>query len=372
MLKVGITGQSGFIGTHLFNFFNLKKEELIVIPFDDNFFQIYDNLKSWVIECDVIIHLAGMNRHADESVIYDTNIRLVKQLIEVLEESKKTPHLLFASSLQEIRDNKYGKSKKEGRELFANWAKKNNARFTGLVIPNVFGPFGNPYYNSVVATFSYQLTHFENPKIDVDGKLKLIYVGELAEVVYKIIIESITGDEYLVSHSSEKKVSEILKLLNEYNTTYSDTGIIPKLKDRFEVNLFNTFRSYLDHKNRYPVFFQKKIDDRGLFVEVTKAEVGGQISFSSTKSGITRGNHFHTRKIERFAVIKGEALIQLRQVGKNEVMNFYLSGEKPSYVDMPVWFTHNITNVGKEELLTFFWINEFYNEEDPDTFLEIV
>jgi UDP-2-acetamido-2,6-beta-L-arabino-hexul-4-ose reductase len=372
MLKVGITGQSGFIGTHLYNYLNLKKDKLTVVPFYDNFFQNYDNLKSWVLECDVIIHLAAMNRHADESVIYDTNIRLVKQLIEALEDTGKTPHLLFASSLQEIRDNKYGRSKKEGRELFANWARNNNARFTGMVIPNVFGPFGNPYYNSVVATFSYQLTHAEDPKIDVDGNLKLIYVGELAEVVYKIIIDGTTGDEYPVSHSSEKKVSEILKLLNEYKTVYSDSGIIPMLKDRFEVNLFNTFRSYLDHKNRYPVCFQKKIDNRGFFVEVAKAEIGGQISFSSTHSGITRGNHFHTRKIERFAVIKGEALIQLRQIGKNEGMNFYLSGEKPSYVDMPVWFTHNITNIGKEELLTFFWINEFYNEEDPDTYFEIV
>jgi UDP-2-acetamido-2,6-beta-L-arabino-hexul-4-ose reductase len=201
-------------------------------------------LKSWVTKCDVIVHLAAMNRHEDQSVIYNTNINLVKELINALELSGKTPHILFSSSLQESRDNSYGKSKKEGRELFINWARKNNALFTGMVIPNVFGPFGQPFYNSVVATFCYQLTHSEKPRIDIDGSLKLIYVMELTEVIYKIIIEKKSDDEFHVLHSYEKKVSEILKLLEEYKLTYFENGITPILKDQFEVNLFNTFLSF--------------------------------------------------------------------------------------------------------------------------------
>jgi UDP-2-acetamido-2,6-beta-L-arabino-hexul-4-ose reductase len=246
MLNIGITGQSGFIGTHLFNYLAQKEEELVLIPFDDSYFQDNIILKSWVIKCDIIVHLAAMNRHEDQTVIYNTNLNLVKQLINVLEESNKTPHIIFSSSLQENRENSYGKSKKEGRELFINWARNNNARFTGMVIPNVFGPFGKPFYNSVVATFCYQLTHSEKPKIDVDGTLKLIYVVELAEIIYKIIIEGKTGDEFQVLHSYEKKVSEILKLLEEYKFYFIDSGIVPAFKDRFEVDLFNTFLSFTD------------------------------------------------------------------------------------------------------------------------------
>jgi UDP-2-acetamido-2,6-beta-L-arabino-hexul-4-ose reductase len=176
----------------------------------------------------------------------------VKELIKALELSNKTPHIIFSSSSQENRDNSYGKSKKEGRESFINWARENNALFTGMVIPNVFGPFGKPFYNSVIATFCYQLTHSEKPRIDVDGSLKLIYVMELAEVIFKIIIERKSGDEFHVLHSYEKKVSEILKLLENYKLTYIENGIIPILKDRFEVNLFNTFLSFIDLGTKDP------------------------------------------------------------------------------------------------------------------------
>ena len=372
MLKVGITGQAGFIGTHLFNYLSLRTNELILIPFDDKYFQDNEKLRSWVVKCDVILHLAAINRHDDQSVLYNTNIHLVNQLINVLEETDRKPHVIFSSSSQENRENKYGKSKKDGRNLFIKWAARNDAQFTGMIIPNVFGPFGNPYYNSVIATFCHQLTHSKEPQIETDGNLKLIYVQELAKEIYKIITSGTGSDEYHVPHTSEKRVSEILKILENFKVTYFEEGIIPELKDSFEVNLFNTFRSYFDLKSKYPVMLLKKTDERGFFVELAKLEIGGQISFSHTKPGITRGNHFHTRKIERFTVIKGEALIRLRRIGDSEVQDFYLSGDNPSYVDIPIWYTHNIANIGREELLTIFWVNEFYNENDPDTFFETV
>jgi len=372
MLKVGITGQTGFVGTHLFNYFRLKNEEFELVPFEDEFFRNNDILRKWVSQCDVIVHLAAMNRHNDNQVLYDTNLKLVKQLVEALEATQSHPHVLFSSSTQEERDNIYGKSKKEGRQLFCNWAKKSGATFTGLIIPNVFGPFGNPYYNSVIATFSHQLTHGELPIIEVDGQLKLIYVGELVEEIHKIITSGLNQEECRISNTSEQKVSEILAILERFKVDYFNQGIFPELKNRFEVNLFNTFRCYIDIKNNYPVKLKMNTDDRGSFVETIKMGLGGQVSFSTTKPGITRGNHFHTRKIERFAVIKGEARIQLRKIGTNEKFAFYLSGKEPAYVDMPIWYTHNITNIGQEELYTIFWINEFLNPADPDTFFEEV
>jgi len=372
MINIGITGQTGFIGTHLFNFFGLKKDEVIRIPFEDNFFEDISKLEAFVRQCDVIIHLAALNRHNDPQAIFDTNILLIKKLIKALDSTGSKPHILFSSSTQEERDNMFGKSKRVGRELLSGWAKTNNAKFTGMIIPNVFGPFGNPYYNSVVATFSYQLTHNEEPKIEIDAQLKLIFIGELVELIWKAIKDKYSTEEFRIPHTSERKVTEILELIKHFKTEYSDKGTFPSLADKFETNLFNTFRCYMDIENHYPVKLVKNTDDRGTFVETIKSGLGGQISFSTTKPGITRGNHFHTRKIERFAVIKGKARIQLRRIGTDKVMNFELDGNEPSYVDMPIWYTHNITNVGDEELYTIFWINEFFDPDDPDTFFEKV
>ena len=371
MLRIGITGQVGFVGTHLYNYFGLQ-EGIERINFDKKFFQDEQQLKSFVKQCDVIIHLAAKNRHNDPEILYQTNIKLVKQLVDAMEAEQVTPHIIFSSSTQEERDNVYGKSKKEGRGLFQQWAKKNNALFTGLVIPNVFGPFGKPFYNSVIATFSYQLTHGERPKIEIDGTLKLIYVGELVAEIWKVITEKKTGENYLLPHTAEAKVSDILSLLEKYKKEYFENNNLPVIVNRFQLNLFNTFRSYFNHSGHYPVLLTKHTDNRGSFVETVRTSIGGQFSFSNTHPGITRGNHFHARKIERFAVISGKAAIELRRIGTNEILHFELDGDKPSFVDMPVWYTHNITNTGSEELLTLFWINEFFDPNDPDTFFENV
>ena len=371
MLRIGITGQSGFIGTHLFNFLGLQ-EGVERVNFDKKYFDDTSLLREFVKRCDVIIHLAAMNRHNDAGVLYKTNLDLVQQLVDAMEAGSVTPHVIFSSSTQEERDNLYGKSKKEGRELFMQWAQRRQATFTGMVIPNVFGPFGNPYYNSVIATFSHQLTHNETPKIETDGSLRLIYVAELVEEIWKIIMGKETAAVHYLTHTAEAKVSEILALLENYKTQYFESSILPEINNRFELNLFNTFRSYIDHSHHFPVLLKKNTDNRGCFVETVRTALGGQFSFSTTHPGITRGEHFHTRKIERFAVISGKAVIELRRIGTDEILHFELDGDQPAFVDMPVWYTHNISNTGTVELLTLFWINEFFDPSDPDTFFEKV
>jgi len=379
MIKVGITGQAGFVGTHLFNTLNLDKENIETIPFEDRFFSEVALLNEWVSKCDAIVHLAALNRHNDPDVIYNTNISLVKQLISACEKTHSTPHILFSSSTQEDKDNMYGKSKKEGRKLLEEWADKNDAQFTGLVIPNVYGPFGNPYYNSVVATFCHQLTHNQTPKIEVDGELMLIYVGELVgQIIEHILLNhdkhlnDLVIEEIHLQYTSKLKVTELLNILQEYKNVYFEKGEIPALDTLFKKNLFNTFLCYIDHVAFFPFPLKMNTDNRGSFVETIKLNSGGQISFSTTVAGITRGNHFHTRKAERFAVIKGKALIELRKIGTEEVLSFELNGDHPSFVDMPIWYTHNIKNIGSEELLTIFWINEFFDPNNPDTFFEKV
>ena len=389
MIKIGITGQSGFIGTHLFNTLGLHPNTYERIPCQDDFFQDDEKLKNFVSQCDAIVHLAAMNRHGDPQVIYHTNISLVQQLIAACEATGARPHILFSSSTQEERDNLYGKSKKEGREMLEQWAQRNNAPFTGLVIPNVFGPFGNPYYNSVVATFCHQLTHNEQPHIEMDGELKLIYVGELVEIMIEKIRTQMTQIEQMdtdkisenpsdqryqcsINHTSTIKVSALLKKLESFKENYLARGILPCLYDPFERNLFNTFVCYINHKSFFPFHLKLNTDDRGSFVEIVKLHSGGQVSFSTTVPGITRGNHFHTRKAERFAVIKGKARIELRRIGTDKVLTFELDGSQPSFVDMPIWHTHNITNTGLEDLYTIFWISEHFNPDDADTFFEKV
>ncbi len=372
MIKIGITGQQGFVGQHLYNTLGLLPEEFERVNFQGDFFNDENKLVDFVSKCDVVVHLAALNRHIDPEVIYNTNIDLVKKLVNALDISCKKPHVLFSSSSQEERDNLYGKSKKEGREILTNWSEKTGGIFTGMVIPNVFGPFGNPYYNSFIATFCHQLTHNEYPKIEVDSQVKLIYVDQLVKAFIHEIRTAKRNNILHIPHTEEYKVSEILGILESFKSQYFVNGIIPELRNTFEVNLFNTFRTYMDIKNHYPVKFVKNTDPRGTFVEIIRLNIGGQVSFSTTVPGITRGNHFHTRKIERFVVIKGKALIQLRKIGTDEVLDFYLDGNEPAYVDMPVWYTHNIKNIGDEELYTNFWINEFYDPQDHDTYMERV
>ena len=379
MIKVGITGQSGFIGTYLFNMLGINSADYIRIPFEDLYFNDDDKLYAFISECDVIVHFAAMNRHENPEVLYKTNIGLVDQVISACLETDSNPHIIFSSTIQEERDNLYGKSKKEGRRLFERWAESSNSRFTGLIIPNVFGPFGAPNYNSVVATFCHQLTHGEEPEIEIDGELKLIYVNDLTRKIMQIIDSTSNNsghilpiESVLVEHSDIVKVSLILDTLRSFKARYLEKGEVPDLSSSFQLNLFNTFLSYIDHTNFFPFPLKLASDSRGSFAEVLKLRSGGQVSFSTTRPGITRGNHFHTRKAERFAVIKGKAQIDIRRIGTKEVLSFLLDGDSPSFVDMPIWYTHNIKNIGKEDLYTLFWINEHYNPNDADTFFEEV
>jgi len=378
-LKIGITGQAGFMGSHLHNTLGLSPEKYLRIPFEKSFFNDTIKLEKFVASCDVIVHLAAMNRHNDPEVIYATNTGLVKQLINAMEKTKSKPHVIFSSSIHEDRNDLYGKSKKDGRLLFEKWANENQANFTGFVIPNTFGPFGHPLYNSVIATFCYKLVTNETPTIEIDGEMKLIYVSELMQKFLMAISERKSNQNNIptivlkkIENTSTIKVSALLQKLQSYKSAYFEKGIIPDLSSVFEKNLFLTFLCYINHKNFFPFHLKKNTDERGAFVETVKLNSGGQISFSTTMPGITRGNHFHTRKAERFAVIKGKALIELRKIGTKEILSFELDGDNPSFVDMPIWYTHNIKNIGTEELLTIFWINEFFDANDPDTYFEIV
>lgn len=375
-IKIGITGQSGFIGYHLYNRIKLN-EYFELINFDKSFFENESAFDTFVLSCDCIVHLAGVNRAESDELLYNKNIELSQKLIDACIRTKHFPHIMFSSSSQEKNDNAYGKAKRMCRTLFTEFAKKYKSAFTAFIIPNVFGEFCRPNYNSVVATFAHRLITNETPQIIQDMSVPFMHVASLCDIIITNIKKSFAErnacvKNIFVPEDFTLKVSSLLDLFQYFFETYFKCGIIPVLKNKNDINLFNTFRSYIPLEKYFPVLLKKHTDERGCFIETAKLGIGGQVSFSTTVPGITRGNHFHTRKIERFTVIKGKAKIELRKIGCDTVYSFLLDGDNPSYVDMPCWYTHNITNIGDEDLYTQFWINEWYNASDADTFYEKV
>ncbi len=368
-LTVGITGMVGFIGSHLYN--RLKREEgIFVPPFEDDFFSDRQKLEDYLIKCDTVVHLAAMNRGNEED-LYRTNVDLVNKLVSTLEDVQSKPHVIFSSSTQIDRDNPYGKSKREGANILQGWAERSGASLTIMVIPNVFGSCCRPFYNSVIATFCYQLTHGQEPKIIIDDQLSLIYAGELTEIITERIKNPPAGiDTVWVNAGAKIKVSEILVLLEKFKEYYFSKKLVPRFENDFERDLYNTLLSYMDVAD-YKQQLTLHSDSRGSLFEVVK-QAGGQIFFSTTKPAITRGNHYHTRKIEKFCVVKGQATIRIRKIGTAETVEYKVSGDDPVVVEIPVFYTHNITNTGDGELLTLFWTNEVFDPSDTDTFYEEV
>ena len=368
-MRIVISGHNGFIGGHLVRNISLNYSDAEIISLEKEDFKT-QNFNGKIQKDDFIFHLAGVNRADTEEEVFEENKKLNLALKNHLNEIKFSGKLFFSSSLQEETNTLYGKAKKEARIEFERLSKELGFKFYFLKIPNVFGPFCKPNYNSFIATFSDKLIKNETPNIIQDNKVVLIYINDVIHSILQLLDDhSPKIGSYVIQ---EFKVSEVLKKLISFKQQYLEKGEFPKLKSSFDLNLFNTFRSYIDLKTYYPKNHILHSDERGFFSELSRSGSKGQSSFSTTKPQITRGNHFHTRKIERFSVIKGKARIQLRKYLTEEILSLELDGESPSFDDMPVWNTHNITNIGEEELLTFFWINEPYDKNDPDTYLENV
>ena len=369
-MKILVSGHNGFVGKHL-----LRKLKCLTSKHEIDFltksnFQSND-LVNKISPNDIIFHFAGVNRDANDEEVYKKNNKINELLHSALEEIKFKGKLLFTSSIQEDSDTLYGKAKKNARLKFEKQSNSLGYKFYGIITPNIFGPFCRPNYNSFIATFSSMIMNQETPTIDNDKKVSLIYIGDFIDEIVKILDSDKLVD--LKTRSINKyNVSEILMKLNMFNDLYINKGQIPNVSLHFDLCLFNTFRSYIDINSFFPRKHEEFKDTRGLFSELARTFSEGQTSYSITKQGEIRGNHFHTRKIERFSVIKGKAKIQLREILSEEKSEFIIDGETPSYVDMPVWYTHNIQNIGDEDLITVFWINEHYKEDTSDTYLENV
>jgi len=364
--KVVVTGGAGLIGWHLRAFLSTQPE-IEVVSCDREAFNDDDQLAELVRNADVVAHLAGMNR-GDENEIAATNVLLAKRLVDACRKSDCRPHVIFSSSTHIDGPTKYGESKRKAAETISEWAEAEDARFCNLVLPHVFGEHGKPFYNSVVSTFAYQIATGETPSIDRDGKLNLLHCQQVAQIIWEKIEEGAVGE--CRPQGREIKVSELLEKLNSLSSRYVD-GVVPNLDDEFDHRLFNVYRSYIPHDSR-PRDLTLHEDNRGHLFEAIRADGQGQVFLSTTHPGITRGNHFHFGKVERFLVISGKAKIRLRKVLTNEVHTYEVSGERLQAIDIPTLHTHNITNVGDEPLVTLFWAGEHFDPDNSDTyFLEV-
>ncbi|MGE3974624.1 MAG: NAD-dependent epimerase/dehydratase family protein [Bdellovibrionales bacterium] len=364
--KIAITGSDGLFGWHLRCFLKTKSY-IEIFPISRKSFQNPALLREQLESADALIHLAGMNRGDDQEIL-STNISLTQRLIETLTEIKRTPHVLFANSTHVSRDTPYGKSKKESASLLTEWAKANNALFSDVIFPHLFGEHGKPFYNSVVSTFCYQMAKGEKPSFHQDSEIEPLHLSEASEFLWNLIKNGHEGQ--IRATGKPIMVSELLALISKMDGLYKKR-LLPDLASPFEEQLFNTYRSYLFPEGQ-PLHLELKSDARGSLFEAIKTNDHGQGFLSTTHPGFTRGNHFHIKKFERFCVVKGQATIRIRKLFSDEITSFQVSGDAPCAVDIPTLHTHNITNTGSEELITLFWSGEIFDPSHPDTYGELV
>lgn len=368
---IGITGANGFIAGHLARRLHIEADSRVVLC-PRAAFENENALAEFVNDCDTVVHLAGVNRGTDQEVS-EINRALAKKLVAAAQQCCHDLHLVYASSTQRESDNVYGQSKKHCEQLFLDWSNGSDSKTaTLLVIPNVYGAGCKPFYNSVVATFCHQLAQGDCPQILEDKTVDFVWVNDLVDEVLQIVRQRPTHSGlYFVPPTATISISGLLGKLESFRRSHFDDNLIPDLSDRFDTSLYSTFESYLnleDHSHRPQVHS----DDRGKLYEVLRIANAGQVFFSTTNPGVIRGNHFHTRKIEWFCVLQGEAAIRLRHVESSEVHEFLVSGDSPQFISIPVLYTHQIENVGKEDLLTMFWCNEVFEPDDADTYFEKV
>jgi len=366
-MRIGITGADGFLGWHLRCLLYGDTHDTAV-PCDQASFADDNALDNLVATSDAIVHFAGINRGTEDEVL-NGNLAITDRLIAALVRSGRSPHVLFASSIQIERDNPYGQAKRVCAQHLEAWADGCGARFTTVVLPNAFGEFGRPFYNSVVATFCHQLVLGEEPRIVADAPLELIHAQDVAAKFVALADDGTAGLIRVTGHQP-LLVSEILERLQHLNATYA-CGVFPLLADSFDLQLFNTLQSF-----RFPDWAQGTlgvhIDERGPLWEVVRAQGTGQTFVSRIDPGITRGNYYHRHKVERFAVLSGSGRIRLRRLFAPDVHVYELTGEAPAYVDMPTFCTHSIENIGSTPLLTLSWCGELLDTGKPDTWSEPV
>jgi UDP-2-acetamido-2,6-beta-L-arabino-hexul-4-ose reductase len=360
-----VTGANGFIGRNLLMHFR-EKGDFEVVPFTrEHNKQALPKLLEGV---DWVVHLAGINRPQDPAEFQTGNADLTQALCEAVEQTGREIPIIYSSSIQVDQDNDYGNSKRGAEEsLLALNEKAGNPVYI-YRLPNVFGKWARPNYNSAVATFCHNIARDLPVQInDPDAIINLVYVDDvIASFLSLLGGEPQKGPFVEVEPTYQITVGELAEQLNRFKATRDNLVTEPVGKGLVRA-LYSTYVSYLP-----PESFTYKVpqhgDERGVFVEMLKTPDAGQFSFFTAHPGVTRGGHYHHSKTEKFLVIKGEACFRFRHMLTGEFYELFTSGESPEIVETVPGWTHDITNVGDTELVCMLWANEIFDRENPDTF----
>lgn len=371
MKTVLVTGANGFIGRN-FCVTLEQRSNLEILRYDIN--NSFEELRDFVRRADVVFHLAGVNRPRYIQDYDVGNRGFTETVLNLLEQEERKIPFIITSSIQAALDNPYGLSKRAAEDAVFSWARRAGACVYVYRLPNVFGKWCRPNYNSVVATFCYRIAHGEPIQIDnPKTELTLVYIDD----VVNELLECMDGRANMGSQGFCYVPRTFKVTLQELaDTLYAMAGsrrnlVMPNLESDFERYLYATYTSYLPEGD-LSYELEMKHDDRGWLVEFIKSHQFGQIFISRTKPGITRGNHWHHTKIEKFLVIEGEATVRLRKLESEDVFETNVSGEQLRVIDIPAGWTHSITNVGDRDLITLFWADEVFNLERPDTYYQEV
>lgn len=381
-MNILITGAKGFVGRNLVSqLYNIQtgKAKNYAVSSDIKVFE-YDidsdaaELETYCKNADFVFNLAGVNRPKDQTEFMQGNFGFASLLLNTLKKYHNTCPVMISSSTQATLDNPYGESKRAGEELLFRYAAETGAKVLVYRFPNVFGKWCRPNYNSAVATFCNNIANDLSIQVnDPSVVMHLVYIDDVVDE----LIAALSGNEHRLGNYCEVPVVHTISLGGIVDLLYSFKSIpekltVPDLRDAFTKKLYSTYLSYLPkEKISYPL--KMNIDERGSFTEIIRTPDRGQFSVNISKPGITKGQHWHHTKNEKFVVVSGHGLIQLRKIGTEEVINFEVSGDKIEVVEMIPGYTHNIINLSEtEDLVTFMWANEAFDPDKPDTYFEKV
>ena len=379
-MNILITGAKGFVGKNLVaQFKNIQEGKVKNTNFPSLTLYEYDVdtdpalLDGYCADCDFVFHLAGVNRPKDPSEYMEGNFGFTSTLLETLKKHNNSCPVMLSSSTQAALDNDYGRSKKAGEDLLFQYGEETGAKVLVYRFPNVFGKWCRPNYNSAVATFCHHIAHGLPITVnDPSVHMTLVYIDDVVGELLDALENKEHSDGGFCKVPVEYKITlgEIVDLIYSFRASREERSI-PDMSDGFTKKLYATYLSYLpEDQFSYPL--KMNIDNRGSFTEIIRTKDRGQFSVNISKPGITKGNHWHHTKNEKFVVVSGKGVIRFRKPDSDQIIEYFVSGDKIEVVDIPTGYTHNIENLGDADMVTFMWCNECFDPERPDTyFLEV-
>jgi UDP-2-acetamido-2,6-beta-L-arabino-hexul-4-ose reductase len=370
-MNVLVTGAKGFVGKNLAIALQ-RRDGLIVNEFDVD--SSPEKLDELLVNADVIFHLAGVNRPQNVDEFKKVNADLSRQICDTLRGSKRKPLVIFSSSTQAALENPYGISKRAAEEEFIRLNRESGVPVAVFRLPGVFGKWCRPNYNSVVATFCHNIAHKLPISIsDPEHEIELVYIDDVVRsfLLAKEGKSTPLADGYRTVHP---KYRITLGSLADTIQSFRDSRVslaVPDMTDSFIRALYATYVSYFP-TDAFAYALTQRADPRGELAELLKSTHIGQIFVSRTRPGITRGNHYHDTKVEKFIVLEGDAIIRFRHVLENDSFEYPVSGKDFKVVDIPAGYTHSIENVGSNDLIVLFWADEIFDPDRPDTYFEEV